>query len=64
MSSHGPVATDTNWTDPYTCPFCDEELANAHAGFIDHLGRNDDCESAHETWRENVTSDIGGTWSG
>lgn len=64
MSSHGPATTGTNWSDPNTCPFCDAQLENAHVGFVDHVKESDECETAHETWRSNVTDDIGGTWSG
>lgn len=54
-------ATPT-WTDPNVCPFCDAELADPGAGFIDHIEGSDECERGFDDWRENVAGDIGGGW--
>lgn len=54
----------THWNDTATCPFCGGELADPGEGFVTHIGHNQECRSEFETWRENVSSDLGGTWSG
>ncbi|NHN49887.1 hypothetical protein G9464_20165 [Halostella sp. JP-L12] len=64
MSRSQHVPTDPTWSDPNTCPFCDGELSDPGAGFIDHLETSDACETSFDLWRDRVTSDIGGEWSG
>jgi len=61
-TSAAPIAK--NWTDPNVCPFCEAPLADPGAGFMDHLETNSSCSAGFDRWRENVSSDIGGTWSG
>jgi hypothetical protein len=62
MSQHTPDAP--TWSDPNTCPFCNDELADPGAGFIDHLGVSDACETSFDLWKDRVSSDIGGGWAG
>ena len=54
----------TTWSDPNHCPFCGIELENPGAGFVDHIGTSEDCESGFEMWRGNIAGDMGGSWSG
>lgn len=54
-------ATPT-WSDTDTCPFCDAELPDPGAGFIDHLDDSEACESGFDDWRTNVADDIRGGW--
>ncbi len=58
------ASTATNWSDPRTCPFCGDELADPGAGFVDHLGSNPDCEEGFDVWRDNVAGDVRGEWGG
>ncbi|WP_135536918.1 MULTISPECIES: hypothetical protein [Halostella] len=62
QSQHAPDAP--TWSDPNTCPFCDGELSDPGAGFIDHLDASDACETSFDLWKDRVSSDIGGEWSG
>ncbi|WP_435361404.1 DUF7501 family protein [Haloarchaeobius sp. DFWS5] len=61
-------ATDTtptpSWSNPNVCPFCDAELADPGAGFIDHLSDSEHCDSGFQLWRGNIADDISGGWSG
>ncbi|WP_192498330.1 DUF7501 family protein [Halorussus halophilus] len=54
----------TTWNDPNHCPFCGTELETPGAGFVDHLGTSEECETGFETWRSNVAGDLAGGWSG
>jgi len=58
-----PAHADT-WSDPATCPFCGASLPDPGAGFVDHVARSTDCESAFDTWKSNVAGDISAGWSG
>jgi len=53
-----------NWSDPTTCPFCGDALADPGAGFVDHLGASPDCEARFDVWRDNVARDVRGEWAG
>ncbi|MCL9813548.1 DUF7501 family protein [Natranaeroarchaeum aerophilus] len=57
-------SASTTWTDPSTCPFCDAELADPGAGFVDHIHTSTECKSEFDTWRSNIAGDMGGEWSG
>lgn len=52
----------TTWTDNDVCPFCDAELPDPGAGFIDHLDDSEECESGFDDWRTNVVDDVRGGW--
>lgn len=56
--------TTTTWSDPATCPFCGGALSNPGDGFIDHLADHPDCEAGFDHWRENLSGDLAGEWSG
>ena len=58
------MAVNTTWEDSATCPFCGDELASPGVGFVDHLSENDDCETEHDQWRENLAGDLAGEWAG
>ncbi|WP_327054097.1 DUF7501 family protein [Halomicrococcus gelatinilyticus] len=51
------------WNDPDHCPFCEAELPNPGAGFVDHIDDHPTCESGFETWRRNVADDMHGGWA-
>lgn len=53
-----------HWSDPDTCPFCQDDLPDPGAGFVDHLDANPDCEDSFDLWRENVAGDVRGEWAG
>ncbi len=57
-------SASATWTDPSTCPFCDAELTDPGAGFIDHIHTSAECQSEFDTWRTNIAGDMGGEWSG
>jgi hypothetical protein len=52
----------TTWTDTGVCPFCDAEIADPGAGFIDHVDDSDDCADDFDTWRTRVADDVTGGW--
>jgi hypothetical protein len=52
------------WTDTEHCPFCGDQLTDAGAGFMSHIGDRPHCQSSFETWRRQVAGDMGGEWSG
>lgn len=54
----------TTWTDPSCCPFCDSDLADPGAGFIDHIHTSPECQTEFDMWRSNIAGDMGGEWSG
>lgn len=58
------MSSSTTWTDPYSCPFCGEELPSPGEGFVRHVDDNPECDAAFETWRERVAEDVRGGWSG
>lgn len=61
--SHPPRDSD-EWANPDLCAFCGEELRDGGAGFMEHIETAETCEARFEAWRENITGDIGGEWSG
>ncbi|QHS16020.1 DUF7501 family protein [Halopenitus persicus] len=64
MSTRSSTTLDPTWTDPTDCPFCGASLPDPGAGFVDHIRENEACEEGFDDWRENVTGDIRGGWSG
>jgi len=50
------------WTGTEECPFCDAELPDPGAGFIDHLDDSDGCEAGFDEWRSNLADDLRGGW--
>lgn len=62
-NSH-PPADSPDWDNPDYCPFCGAALADGGAGFIDHVDENPECKRRFDAWRERVSDDIGGEWSG
>lgn len=58
------MSTNETWTNPDRCPFCEGQLPSPGAGFVDHLDRNPDCESRFDVWRDRISDDICGGWSG
>lgn len=58
------MATTATWNDPERCPFCGDEIASPGAGFVDHVDESADCESDFDTWRDRITDDVAGGWSG
>lgn len=46
------------WTDTDVCPFCEAELPDPSAGFIDHIAESEECESGFDDWRTNVADDV------
>lgn len=52
------------WDDPERCPFCGRRLADAGAGFIEHVAESPVCEDAFDQWRDRIASDIAGEWIG
>ncbi|WP_415378564.1 hypothetical protein [Halosimplex sp. TS25] len=58
------MATTESWSDPERCPFCGAKLASPGAGFVDHTAESPDCETKFETWRDRITDDVAGGWSG
>lgn len=59
-----PSVVAYTWDDPSVCPFCTTELENPGEGFVTHLRESPVCEQGFEEWRNSVTNDIGGEWSG
>lgn len=57
--NHSPT-----WSDPSSCPFCGAALASPGAGFVDHIHASEACEDSFEVWRDNVSGDLKGGWSG
>jgi hypothetical protein len=55
---------DPTWTDTEACPFCQDELTDAGAGFIDHIESSPECATGFECWRGRVADDMTGGWSG
>lgn len=70
LSDHDEVAVvdaaagETDWENPYACPFCGAALSGGGQGFMDHVEASEECELAFERWRENVGGDIGAEWMG
>lgn len=65
MPSHDhPPRESDRWDNPDFCPFCGESLVNGGAGFMDHVYVAPDCRERFDAWREQVSEDIGGEWSG
>lgn len=58
------VNAPTNWSDPWSCPFCEDDLADPGAGFMDHIEDSPDCKASFDQWRENVAGDVKAGWSG
>lgn len=56
--------TQSNWSDPSTCPFCNAELESPGAGFVDHLKESPACDTEFGRWKHHVADDLGGEWSG
>ncbi|MGM0604844.1 MAG: DUF7501 family protein [Halobacteriota archaeon] len=52
------------WNGTERCPFCQSELADPGAGFVDHLEESSRCDAGFEQWREHIAGDIGGEWIG
>lgn len=52
----------TTWTNTDVCPFCDAELTDPGAGFIDHIDDSEKCETGFEDWKTNVADDVRGGW--
>ena len=57
-------ATRRTWNDPETCPFCGAALSDGGQGFIDHVEASPACMGSFDDWREQITDDVGGEWSG
>jgi hypothetical protein len=57
MSVGTPTA---NWTTEYNCPFCDGNLDNPGAAFVDHIDENPECKSGHDAWKFHLSDDFGG----
>lgn len=58
------MATSESWTDPNRCPFCGAGLDSPGAGFVAHVEESPECEAAFGTWRDRVSDDLAGGWSG
>lgn len=58
------MASSETWTDPNRCPFCGGQLPSPGAGFVGHVEENPDCRSEFRTWRERVSDDVRGGWTG
>lgn len=63
MSTEPSVLPET-WNDPEKCPFCLAELSDPGAGFVAHVDESPVCEAGFDTWRERVSGDVSGGWSG
>lgn len=59
-----PDEDSPNWDNHDFCPFCRAALADAGAGFMEHIETADTCRQRFETWRSNVSGDMGGEWGG
>jgi hypothetical protein len=57
MSTGTPTA---NWTTETNCPFCDDDIDDPGAGFVDHLKTNPECKSGHDAWKFHLSDDFGG----
>lgn len=68
MSTMAPptieVGQEPRWDDPERCPFCGSLLADGGAGFIDHTDESPSCKAAFDRWREQVSGDVVGEWTG
>lgn len=64
MSAETPTTPDPTWSKPHVCPFCESDLDDPGAGFVDHLKERDDCARGFEAWRGKVAGDMVGGWSG
>lgn len=58
------MSTSNSWSDPERCPFCGDALASPGVGFVDHVAESPECETDFTTWRDRVSGDIAGGWSG
>lgn len=58
------MSTSESWSDPNRCPFCGDALASPGAGFVEHVEEAPDCAEQHGMWKENLSGDIAGGWSG
>lgn len=64
MSREAVSAGTASWNDPERCPFCNARLEDGGWGFISHVGASSPCKTRFDRWRNNISSDIGGEWSG
>lgn len=55
-------ANPTEWDDPHRCPFCGAALADAGAGFIEHVESSESCAVSFARWRAGIAGDIRGEW--
>lgn len=53
-----------NWSDAASCPYCESDLADPGAGFVDHVAESPDCLESYAAWKERVASDVPAGWSG
>jgi len=58
------MSASETWDDPNRCPFCGDELPSPGAGFVGHVEESPACRAEFGTWRERVTDDLMGGWSG
>lgn len=61
--SHPPQDSD-DWANPDLCAFCGENLRDGGAGFMEHIETAETCKARFEDWLENISDDMGSTWTG
>jgi hypothetical protein len=59
-----PPRESTEWDNPDICPFCGAALRDGGAGFIEHIETAETCRERFEGWLENISGDMGSTWTG
>lgn len=62
-NSHPPRDSD-EWANPDLCAFCGENLRDGGAGFMEHIETAETCKARFEDWLENISGDMGSTWTG
>ena len=64
MAHDHPESSESDWDNPDFCPFCGAELADAGAGFMEHIEDAATCRERFEDWRANIVEDVGEEWGG
>jgi hypothetical protein len=64
MAKDSQPAPSPQWSGTEWCPFCQRSLANGGAAFMCYVETSAECRRGFERWRDTVSEDIHGEWSG